>query len=265
MFSDKKPAHATFERQKQISEQVEADLQTQRIQQRTVKKQLEDDKRLFYALATRQLEGIDIDKYDPVHDISMPAIRPVNGMSVYNDPWRVQTNPFDGNTTSAPTTIIGNSLFNTSNTDMETWSWKGRPIVKMKSTGISTIPNTNADDENNNTTTIDAKIESKSDNDINNNDVVVDNVEKSIVTSIFDIIDKEHKGSISKRAFLKAVQLNQKVQDLMASNANLKCLLQHKLVDAKFKIMDENHDNAISVEEMLMFANEINNNNASEE
>ena len=149
---------------------------------------------------------------------------------------------------------------------METWSWKGRPIVKMKSTGISTIPNTNTNvnDENNNTTTIDAKIESKSNNDINNNDVVVDNVEKSIVTSIFDIIDKEHKGSISKRAFLKAVQLNQKVQDLMASNANLKCLLQHKLVDAKFKIMDENHDNAISVEEMLMFANEINN-NASEE
>ena len=29
-------------------------------------------------------------------------------------------------------------------------------------------------------------------------------------------------------------------------------------------VMDENHDNAISVEEMLMFANEINN-NASEE
>ena len=48
-------------------------------------------------------------------------------------------------------------------------------------------------DENNNTTTIDAKIESKSNNDINNNDVVVDNVEKSIVTSIFDIIDKEHQ------------------------------------------------------------------------
>ena len=40
----------TFERQKQISEQVEADLQTQRIQQRTVKKQLEDDKRLFYLI-----------------------------------------------------------------------------------------------------------------------------------------------------------------------------------------------------------------------
>ena len=95
-------AHATFERQKHVTEKVEADLASQRIQQRTVKKQLEvrtqlaqsavffstffqrtnnkpklkNDKRLFYALASRQLEGIDVDKYDPVNDISVPAIRP---------------------------------------------------------------------------------------------------------------------------------------------------------------------------------------------
>ena len=34
-------AHATFERQKHVTEKVEADLASQRIQQRTVKKQLE--------------------------------------------------------------------------------------------------------------------------------------------------------------------------------------------------------------------------------
>ena len=34
-------AHATFERQRQVTEKVEADLASQRIQQRTVKKQLE--------------------------------------------------------------------------------------------------------------------------------------------------------------------------------------------------------------------------------
>ena len=98
-----------------------------------------DDKRLFYALATRQLEGIDIDKYDPVHDISIPAIRPVNGNSVYSDPWRVQTMQ-PGLMMNDNPNIIGNSLFNSSNSDMETWSWKGRPIVKMKSTGVSTLP-----------------------------------------------------------------------------------------------------------------------------
>ena len=34
-------AHATFARQKHVTEKVEADLASQRIQQRTVKKQLE--------------------------------------------------------------------------------------------------------------------------------------------------------------------------------------------------------------------------------
>ncbi len=271
-----------------MSEQVEADLAAHRIQQREIKKQLENDKRLFYALATRQLEGIDVDKYDPIHDISMPAIRPVNGNSVYSDPWRVQQYPMMTSTTAPSMLTIGNSLFNTSNSEMETWSWKGRPIVKMVSTGVSTlnsitnnetqqidVPNATMDTTTTSNTNVnsDSKTESKTENIaptttvevVNNasNNIVgnasdTNDQEQAVVTAIFNIIDKEHTGNISKRAFLKAVQLNQIVQDLMANNTNLKCLLQHRMVETKFKTMDENNDGKISIAEMLQFAKELN-------
>ena len=82
--------------------------------------------------------------------------------------------------------------------------------------------------------------------------------ELDIVSSVFDIVDREHTGAISKRSFLKAIQLNLEVQSLLSKNDNLKCLLQHKFVHAKFEEMDENHDGKISVSEMLQFAKDLN-------
>ena len=146
---------------------------------------------------------------------------------------------------------------------METWSWRGRPIVKMVSTGVSTIggPPTvdtsrsaDAAQDNNVGQT---KAESKADEEIaaaETNSAA----EADIVSSVFDIVDREHTGSISKRSFLKAIQLNLEVQSLLSKNDNLKCLLQHKFVHEKFEEMDENHDGKISVPEMLQFAKDLN-------
>ena len=148
--------------------------------------------------------------------------------------------------------------FNTSNSEMETWSWRGRPIVKMVSTGVSTIGGPPTLDTGRSVDAVQdnnvghAKVEAKTNEEVAPTETDA-KAETDIVSSVFDIVDREHTGAISKRSFLKAIQLNLEVQSLLSKNDNLKCLLQHKFVHAKFEEMDENHDGKISVSEMLQF------------
>lgn len=78
--------------------------------------------------------------------------------------------------------------------------------------------------------------------------------EQITVESIFNTIDPKHNGVISRRKFLRSVQLNTKVQTLLNSNEKLKHLTHSKEIMAKFKEMDENNDKEVSIEEMLTYA-----------
>lgn len=81
--------------------------------------------------------------------------------------------------------------------------------------------------------------------------------QEKIVRDIFHAINPNHDGTISKRKFVKAVQLNTNVQNLLGSNERLKPLLNVKQLQATFKKIDENDDGQISTLELLNFAQAI--------
>jgi hypothetical protein len=124
-------ARATAARQQALADMACEEAATMRMQQKEVRQQLENDKRLFYALASNQLEGIDVDKYDPVHDHHIPARRAVNGYSVYNDPWRRQSMHGYGTVPLVRHTASNAYGYNTTASMVEpgvAWTWRGRPI-----------------------------------------------------------------------------------------------------------------------------------------
>ena len=82
----------------------------------------------------------------------------------------------------------------------------------------------------------------------------VKTAEQVTVEAIFNTIEPKHNGVISRRRFLRSVQLNTKVQNLLNSNDKLKHLTHSKEIMAKFKEMDENNDKEVTIEEMLSYA-----------
>jgi hypothetical protein len=83
--------------------------------------------------------------------------------------------------------------------------------------------------------------------------------EESIVESVFAAIDPGNTTkTLSKRKFLRGVQLNNDVQELLKSNPRLKPLLNVKELQNMFAEIDENHDGEVSVEEMVSFASKMN-------
>ena len=78
--------------------------------------------------------------------------------------------------------------------------------------------------------------------------------EEGIILSVFNTIDPEHKGFISKRKFLHAIQLNEDVQELLSTNPRLGRLKHSKSLRDEFRTMDENDDKMISIEEMLHYS-----------
>ena len=327
-------AQATAARQQALAEQVMEQTTAMRIQQREVKKQLENDKRLFYSLASHQLEGVDVDRYDPVHDVHIPPARRVNGLSVYADPWRRTTRyPFDRDMmarTAAgydPDMLLMNSRSN--DATRATWSWKGRPIQMVRennryeapaqggAVGSYTVVSEVFDEANsrgggaeegvegaapaNDGEEEEEKAEGAAPGPANDGeekeekaegaapgpapandgeeekaegaapgpapaneeeaggagpaDAPEDGGEEAIVGKIFDIIDPNHTGSVSHGKFLRSVQLNTgNVQEILRQNDNLKTLLNAKSIESKYQEMDIDHDNHISVSEMVQFA-----------
>jgi hypothetical protein len=289
-------AQATAARQQALAEQVMEQTTAMRIQQREVKKQLENDKRLFYSLASHQLEGVDVDRYDPVHDVHIPPARRVNGLSVYADPWRRTTRyPFDRDMmarTAAgydPDMLLMNSRSN--DATRATWSWKGRPIQMVRennryeapaqggAVGSYTVVSEVFDEANSRGGGAEEGVEGAAPaNDGEEEkaegaapgpapaneeeaggagpaDAPEDGGEEAIVGKIFDIIDPNHTGSVSHGKFLRSVQLNTgNVQEILRQNDNLKTLLNAKSIESKYQEMDIDHDNHISVSEMVQFA-----------
>ena len=78
--------------------------------------------------------------------------------------------------------------------------------------------------------------------------------EKEIILSVFNTIDPEHKGFISKRKFLHAIQLNENVQEILSTDPRLGRLKHSKSLRDEFRTMDENDDKMISIEEMLHYS-----------
>ena len=78
--------------------------------------------------------------------------------------------------------------------------------------------------------------------------------EQKTVEAIFKTIDPNHNGVISRRKFLRSVQLNTQVQTLLGSNEKLKHLTHSKEIYDKFKEMDDNNDKEVTIEEMLSYA-----------
>jgi|UPI00048CA0AA hypothetical protein len=84
--------------------------------------------------------------------------------------------------------------------------------------------------------------------------------EEMIVAKVFQAINPDAAGTIPKRKFVKAVQLNTTVQTLLGSNEQLKHLLNVKQLQATFKKIDENDDGEISIEELVKFSSEVEGN-----
>jgi hypothetical protein len=81
--------------------------------------------------------------------------------------------------------------------------------------------------------------------------------EVALVQSVFDIIDPSHNGSVSRATFMKAIQLNGDVQGILAENKVLKSLMNPAKAGMKWKEMDVNEDDHISMDEMVNFAASI--------
>ena len=77
--------------------------------------------------------------------------------------------------------------------------------------------------------------------------------EETVVTDIFNKIDPKNDGFISRRNFLRALQLDAEVQEHLSSNNQLKKLLHSKTLKREFEDMDENDDQKISKEELINY------------
>ena len=78
--------------------------------------------------------------------------------------------------------------------------------------------------------------------------------ENKIVQKVFDLIDEDHDGFITRRELLIAVELNGNVQKLLKENETLSSLSHAKNLRSKFKELDLDHDGKVTISEMVHFA-----------
>ena len=81
--------------------------------------------------------------------------------------------------------------------------------------------------------------------------------EVALIQLLFDAIDPTHSGAVSRGAFMKAVQLDTNVQRIIGENEVLRGLLNPVKLGIKWKEMDINEDDHISIDEMIRFAMSI--------
>ena len=74
---------------------------------------------------------------------------------------------------------------------------------------------------------------------------------------ILETISSNDAEVISKKRFLRSVQLNSEVQSLLSQNPRLKSLLNVTRLKSMFENIDENHDEEITLFELLHFASEL--------
>ena len=84
-------------------------------------------------------------------------------------------------------------------------------------------------------------------------------VDAALVTEMFDIVDPEHTGKVRRRKFLRALQTNTDMRNLLLKSYGLETLLHKERVESICLEMDVDHDEEFTPVEMVNFAKRLNN------
>ena len=82
-----------------------------------------------------------------------------------------------------------------------------------------------------------------------------------LVQKIFDAINPNHNGKLSKKEFKKAIFTNPDVGMLLSSDETLSILKHPMHLEEPFQSLDTDHDGFVSSDELLAFATTLNNAN----
>ena len=74
-----------------------------------------------------------------------------------------------------------------------------------------------------------------------------------------DIVDPEHTGKVRRRKFLRALQTNTDMRNLLLKSYGLETLLHKERVESICLEMDVDHDEEFTPVEMVNFAKRLNN------
>ena len=85
-----------------------------------------------------------------------------------------------------------------------------------------------------------------------------------LVQKIFDAINPNHNGKLSKKEFKKAIFTNPDVGMLLSSDETLSILKHPMHLEEPFQSLDTDHDGFVSADELLAFATTLNNTNNDE-
>ena len=83
-------------------------------------------------------------------------------------------------------------------------------------------------------------------------------VDAALIAEMFDIVDPEHTGKVRRRKFLRALQTNTEMRNLLLKSYGLETLLHKERVESICLEMDADHDEEFTPVEMVNFARRLN-------